>query len=180
MPLEREIKLKFDSASDARQRIVACGAMPLRGRRLQHDRLLDTDDGRLARRGCALRVRSDGARTLVTFKGPLRPGTMKLRDEHETAVDDGDVLLTVFEQIGLRPRFRYEKYREEFSAPEVVIAIDDTPIGVFVEIEGAEDRIHATAAALGKGASDYITASYRALYDEYCRQHATAPADMLF
>ena len=44
MALEREIKLRFDSADEARTKILALGATPLHGRRLQEDALLDTDD----------------------------------------------------------------------------------------------------------------------------------------
>jgi adenylate cyclase class 2 len=62
----------------------------------------------------------------------------------------------------------------------VVIAIDETPIGVFVEIEGAEHHIATAAAALGKDQTDYITASYHALYLEHCREHGVEPAHMLF
>ena len=45
-----------------------------------------------------------------------------------------------------------------------MVAIDDTPIGTFVEIEGDEAAIHALAARLGFAPADYITASYRALF----------------
>ena len=44
MALEREIKLRFDCADEARARILALGATPLHGRRLQEDALLDTED----------------------------------------------------------------------------------------------------------------------------------------
>ena len=40
MPLEREIKLRFNSADEARTKILALGAAPLLGRRLQEDGLL--------------------------------------------------------------------------------------------------------------------------------------------
>src|SRR5690242_15316455 len=41
--LEREIKLRFSSANEAREALLAAGAMPLYGRRLQEDALLDTE-----------------------------------------------------------------------------------------------------------------------------------------
>jgi len=46
VPLEREVKLRFASAGEARQRILASGlsVVPLRPRRLQQDILLDTQD----------------------------------------------------------------------------------------------------------------------------------------
>lgn len=182
MPLEREIKLRFESAEQARTRILSppVGATPLRGRRLQEDALLDTADNQLYQRRCALRVRTDGGKSLLTFKGPVQPSTMKLREEHETVVADGDVLLAILGELGLQVWFRYQKYREEFSAPDVIIALDETPIGVFVEIEGSEERIVQTAEALGRSPSDYITASYRALFAEHCRTHGLSCRDMLF
>ena len=63
---------------------------------------------------------------------------MKMRDEHETVVGDGEVLQRVLEELGLHVWFRYEKYREEYAAEDVTIALDETPVGTFVEIEGGE------------------------------------------
>ena len=182
MPLEREIKLRFESAEDARRRILGPGiaATTLRGRRLQEDCLLDSQDDTLFHRRCVLRVRSESGKSLLTFKGPVQPGPMKVREEHETVVADGAALLTILNELGLRVWFRYEKYREEFAAEDVIIAIDETPVGTFVEIEGGEEHIQRTAAALGKTPADYITDSYRTLFIEYCRAHDLAGTDMLF
>jgi adenylate cyclase, class 2 len=180
MPLEREIKLRFESAAEARDRILSIGATPLRGRRLQEDCLLDTADDRLYRRRCVLRVRSENGKSLLTFKGPVQPGLMKVRQEHETVVADGDTLLTILHELGLRIWFRYEKYREEFSAEDVIIAIDETPVGTFVEVEGGEEHIHRTAAALGKSPDDYLTDSYRTLFVHHCREHGLEASDMIF
>jgi adenylate cyclase, class 2 len=182
MPLEREIKLRFDTAEAARERILSSdlGATPLRGRRLQEDSLLDTNDNLLYQRRSALRVRSESGKSLLTFKGPVQASKVKVREEHETVVADGAVLTTILGELGLRVWFRYEKYREEFAAADVVLAIDETPIGVFVEIEGSEEQIHLAAAALQRSEDDYITGSYRALFLEHCREHGLEPGDMLF
>jgi adenylate cyclase class 2 len=180
MPLEREIKLKFDSAGEARDRILSIGATPLRGRRLQEDCLLDTEQDALYRRRCVLRVRNEGGKSQLTFKGPVQQSAMKVREEHETIVADGATLLTILQELGLHAWFRYEKYREEFSAEDVIIAIDETPVGTFVEIEGGERHIHQTAAALGKTPADYITDSYRTLFLQHCAHHGLTCTDMLF
>ena len=42
-------------------------------------------------------------------------------------IGDGEILRRVFEQLGLHVSFRYEKYREEFAAEDVTIALDETP-----------------------------------------------------
>ena len=74
------------------------------------------------------------------------PGLDQDPRRDETVVADGAALLTILEELGLHVWFRYEKYREEFTADDVVIAVDETPVGVFVEIEGGEDAIHADGA----------------------------------
>jgi adenylate cyclase, class 2 len=178
--LEREIKLRFDSAEQAREKILALGATPLLGRRLQEDCLFDTDDERLRLQRSTLRVRSEGGKALLTFKGPVIPGAVKVREEYETVVADGAALRSILEELGLHVWFRYEKYREEFTAAEVVIAVDETPVGVFVEIEGGEDGIHDTARALGRAPSDYITDSYRFLFLQHRDEHGLAGHDMVF
>jgi adenylate cyclase, class 2 len=178
--LEREIKLRFESADDARIRVLALGATPLHARRLQEDCLLDAEDERLRLQRSILRVRCESGRSLLTFKGPVQPSGMKLREEHETVVADGDTLRTILEQLGLHVWFRYEKYREEFSAPDVVIAIDETPVGTYVEIEGGESAIHDTARALGRTPADYITDSYRVLFLQHRDQFGLSGAHMVF
>lgn len=180
MPLEREIKLRFDSAEEARERILALGATPLLGRRLQEDCLFDTEDERLRRQRSTLRVRSEGGKALLTFKGPAIAAAIKIREEYETVVSDGAALQTILEELGLHVWFRYEKYREEFTADDVVIAIDETPVGVFVEIEGNENAIHRTALALGKSTADYITDSYRFLFLQHRDANGLAGHDMVF
>ncbi len=165
--LEREIKLKFDSLAEARAAILASGATPLRGRRLQEDCLLDTPDELFHHRRCVLRLRIEPGRSLLTFKGPVQPSAMKLREEVETVVGDGEAMLRVLGELGLNVWFRYQKYREEFACADAIVALDETPIGVFVEIEGGERAIAETAAALGRGASDYLLDSYRSLF---CRE----------
>ncbi len=107
MSVEREIKLTFDSAEDARERVLSIGATPLRGRRLQEDCLLDTKDDVLYERRCVLRVRNENGKSLLTFKGPVQPGLMKLREELETVVADGDTLLAILQELGLHVWFRY-------------------------------------------------------------------------
>ena len=178
--LEREVKLRFRSADEARAAVLAAGASPLRSRRLQEDALFDTPDERLRRSGCALRVRTESGRSLVTFKGPVQPGPMKIREEQETMVGDGEVLIRVFEALALRVWFRCQKYREEYAAAELTIAIDETPVGTFVEIEGGEDAIVAMTQALGRTPADFILDSYYRLFMKRREQSGIAGDHMLF
>jgi adenylate cyclase class 2 len=177
---EREVKLKFASVQEARKAVTAAGCTPRLGRRLQADALLDTDDEQLRRKRCVLRVRVENGKSRVTFKGPVQPSKMKVREEDETLVGDGEVLLKIFEELGLHVWFRYEKYREEFSHEDVIVAIDETPVGVFVEIEGCEQGIETAAAALGRSPDDYIVDSYRSLFLQLRDTAGLTTSDMVF
>jgi adenylate cyclase class 2 len=179
-PLEREVKLRFENAESARAAVMATGATPVHGRRLQEDSLLDTAAEDLRRRRSALRVRVEGGRSLLTFKGPVQPARVKVREELETVVSDGQLLLRLFEELGFRVWFRYQKYREEFSLDDCTVAIDETPVGVFVEIEGDEGGIDRVAQRFGCGPADYVLESYRGLFVQYCGQRGIPARDMLF
>jgi adenylate cyclase, class 2 len=178
--IEREVKLGFPSAEEARAAVLETGAVPLLGRRLQEDALFDTVDDQLKARRSALRLRRDNGKTRLTFKGPVQPDVMKVREELETVIADGDVLHRVFEELGLRVWFRYQKYREEFSHQDVIVAIDETPVGVFVELEGSEQGISDMTAALGRSPADYILQSYYALFIHHQSKVGLASDDMLF
>lgn len=178
--MEREIKLGFADPEEARKAILAAGATPLRGRRLQEDCLLDTQDDQLHQRRCVLRVRLECGKTLLTFKGPVQSSEMKLREELETIVGDGLLLLRVLEELGFRIWFRYQKYREEFAHGDVTVALDETPVGTFVEIEGSEPGIRQMAAALARKPDDYLLDSYRGLFVKHCQRRGLPVTDMLF
>ena len=162
--VEREVKLRFGNAEEARDAVLAIGATPMRERRFQDDALFDNEREDLRQRRCALRLRREGSQSYLTFKGPVQPGPMKLREELETLVADAAVLQRVLEQLDLHVWFRYQKYREEYALDGVVVAIDETPIGTFVELEGTEAGITAAAAALGRTTADYILDSYCGLF----------------
>ena len=175
--LEREIKLRFDTPEQARAAIAAARATLLRPRRLQHDILFDTADEQLRRQGCALRLRHENDCGIVTFKGPVVPSMMKLRPEHETAVASPAAMRQVLEGLGFVAWFTYEKYREEYALPGVVIAVDETPIGTFVEVEGTEADILTAVQLLGRTPDAFVLASYRSLFVE---QRGPEGGDMVF
>ena len=178
--IEREIKLRFESTEDARRSVASLDATPLRARRLQDDRLLDWPDGRLREARCVLRVRHEGDSAMLTFKGPTRPAAMKVREELETEVGDATLLVRLLERLGLRVWFRYQKYREEFEYHGVVVAIDETPIGTFVELEGNEHGIVQITHDLGRTHEDYVVDSYRGFFAQARAAGEVATTDMLF
>ena len=178
--LEREIKLRFENADVARAAVLATGASPVHSRRLQEDCFLDTLDEMLHYRRCVLRLRMEPGKSLLTFKGPVLPGSMKIRDEYETVIGDGEMVQRVLEELGLHVWFRYEKYREEYAAEDVTIAIDETPVGTFIEIEGGEQGIIAMTMALGRSPSDFVLDSYRGLFIKHREEFGLTGTNMVF
>ena len=80
----------------------------------------------------------------------------------------------------MRPLFRYQKYRAVYHYSGLIITVDETPIGVFLELEGPKPLIDEVATQLGYKASDYIAKSYLALYQEYLKLRGLPLKDMLF
>jgi adenylate cyclase class 2 len=163
--VESEIKLRIPGPEAARAAVAGLGARRLRARHFEDNVLLDDAAGRLGIGGRLLRLRRTAQGGHLTYKGPrLDSGEVKAREEIEVPVGEPDDLQSLLAALGLRPVFRYQKYRETYSWKDVEIVVDETPVGTFLEIEGPVDGIHAAAAALGYGRADYITDSYAGLF----------------
>ena len=83
----------------------------------------------------------------------------------------------------MRPSFRYEKYRTSYRVPGaggVHVEFDETPAGVFLELEGPRRAIDRMARRLGYRPADYIVRSYAALHFEECRRQGIRAGDMVF
>lgn len=135
-------------------------------------------------------------RGILTYKGPTRnlPGHSKalkhpamshykVRQEQEILVEDAEALRSLLEALGLRPVFRYEKFRTTYDLPDIpgiLVELDETPIGVFLELEGNPRAIDRVSRRLGYGPEDYLVSSYGALYLAECRRRGVRPSNMLF
>jgi adenylate cyclase class 2 len=86
----------------------------------------------------------------------------------------------VLESLGMHVWVRYQKFREEFAAEDATIALDETPIGTFIEIEGGERAIMAIVCALGRTPDDFILDSYRSLFLARRDQFGLDGAHMMF
>jgi adenylate cyclase, class 2 len=179
--LEVEIKLKLDSAAQGRRLLRRAGFRLLRRRIHEYNLVFDTPYGSLRARGVLLRLRRAGRLATLTFKGPAAKGKYKSRQELETAVHDCMALEGILNSLGFGVLFRYEKYRTEFKGAGPGIAcLDETPIGVYLELEGAPVWIRRAARSLGFQESSYITDTYGSLYRLHCQSKGIAPRDMLF
>jgi adenylate cyclase, class 2 len=186
---EIEVKLRIADRRQLLRKLARLKAKVTRARVHEMNTLYDTREGQLARKGEMLRVRverpadraggagkrhkaaSEGAgiSALLTFKGPVsgpkanKPGRYKIREEHELRIYSHKQMPKILEALGLRPSFRYEKFRSTFRLPGMThlkLTLDETPIGLFVELEGQHREIDRAAKMLGFTPSDYISKSY--------------------
>ncbi|HPC84409.1 MAG TPA: class IV adenylate cyclase [Thermoanaerobaculaceae bacterium] len=180
-PLEQEVKIPVERLAPVLARLETAGARLETARRLEDNAVLDTPDLQLLGSGRLLRLRRWGGEVVLTFKGPAtyRDG-VKTRLELETTVAEPEVMLAIFGQLGCTIQRRYQKYRETWRLGEVTVALDETPIGCFVEIEGPAGALAASAHALGLDLARAIPASYQELWQQWRRDHPGSPRDMLF
>ncbi len=111
----------------------------------------------------------------------------KVRDETEVEVADAASLVKIFEGLGLRGWFTYEKYRTTWKlgaaarwAKDLLIEVDETPVGTYVELEGPPEAIDRAADEMGYARKDYLLKNYLTLYAEDCRRRGIAPGNMMF
>ena len=118
----------------------------------------------------------------VTYKGRPTIARHKSREELELTVSDGATMALIFERLGFCPAFRYEKYRTEFRQDRGAgtATLDETPVGLYLELEGSARWIDRTAKEMGFGEPDYITVSYARLYLDWCRKNRKKPSNMVF
>lgn len=178
---EIEIKLALPSPDEALRRVEATGAKSVVPREFEDNRVYDLADGALRADGRLLRLRRAGDRATVTFKARVPDERRyKIRTEYETAVADPDQLEKILTGLGYAVVYRYQKYRSVFSAGGVEIAVDETPIGCYIELEGEPDAIDRLAERLGFSPNDYIRDSYLTLHRAHAKSSGAPMGDMVF
>lgn len=190
---ETEIKLRVDDLVALIRKLNRLGARN-NGRVLERNTLFDTPAADLRRRGRLLRLRVESparspliaaglAGAILTSKLPApasAEGPYKQNLESEIAVTAPKHWFGQMRALGLRPAFRYEKFRTRFRLGRLHLDVDETPVGTFLELEGDPRRIDRAAHALGYTRRDYIRSTYGDLYAADCRRRGKIPRDMLF
>jgi len=170
------------------------GALAKRGQLLRVRTETPEPSGKKVKRTSASKLPTQ--RILLTLKqppdseslAPLRSRPRhKVREELELEVADAGMLGRIFAGLGMHGWFRYEKYRTTFRLPSsaawakgLLIELDETPIGTFLELEGPPLAIDRAAKELGYFGRDYNVKNYLTLYVEACRREGKQPHDMLF
>jgi adenylate cyclase, class 2 len=158
-------------------------------RTFEHNTLYDTPARDLRARTQLLRLRQYGNLCTLTHKrlpDNYLPGSRyKTRIETETTLADCNAMAEIFKQLGYVPAFIYEKYRTEWSHPIspdsttlAHLVIDETPIGIYAELEGPPDWIDQALIDLHIDPATCLTDSYGKLFLDW-KQRTGHPAENL-
>ena len=176
--LEKELKFPCDDLSSLREKLQESEAERIAASALE-DNLIFDRDGELRTSGRLLRLRQDANGAHLTFKGPARyEDNVKIRVEEESRVDDAAVLHRILENLGYTVIQRYQKHREQWRLGGVIICLDHTPIGDYVEFEG--ENAGTLARRFGLSPETAEPRSYLKIYADYRKEDPSAPEDMVF
>lgn len=184
--LEIEVKLRLASRDDALERLGLLGAELRDDRHFEDNEIYDTESFDLGREGSLLRLRVTDGDGLITFKEKVKTDlNAKVRREVETGVSDPDAVRVILGKLGLNKVYRYQKHRSYYGwsdpeGDELCISLDETPIGVFVELEGAAASIDRAARIMGYTRDDYILDDYRTLHRATLRERGLPDGDLVF
>lgn len=167
--LEIEIKLEVKNPAELLERVRTSFFTCVSSRAHEYNIVFDTSDRNLTGRNILLRLRRWGGENRITLKSPtakqdLYPG-YKVRRETDIIVDDFEKTVSVFSSLGFLPIFRYEKFRSAYRSPEgLLLTLDETPIGCYIELEGKPWLIDRYISVLGYRPDDALCKSYRSLF----------------
>lgn len=179
-----EIELKFPVADVRRLRAsaLALGFEVLTERTFESNTLYDSTDRALRVKKQILRLRNYGGICTLTHKRKADMNDTdvhyKTRIETESEVQDCEAMAEVFAQLGYLPVFKYEKFRTELAHNGGKLVLDETPIGIWAELEGEPAWIDSMLASLGIAESDCITDSYGKLFTNW-KEETRSPAENL-
>jgi adenylate cyclase class 2 len=156
------------------------------------DRYFDYPDRRWTRRGTELRVRvitkeRGPTRALLTLKEPAIDEGSGSKPEHETAIGDTDVLITVLTALGVEPIIAFEKHCVNYRFTShgrdllaTVVTVPELAGQTFIELEtladpddvdAALDVVRSVLRELGIEDSDLTNQTYT---DAVAAQRSTA------
>jgi adenylate cyclase class 2 len=184
MAIETEIKFAVADIEALNLKLEAAGFHLQTPRSFESNVLYDWPDRKMRLRTEILRIRNYAGKWTMTHKRLPDSGPGEDRHKHrvetETVVADGDALAQVFHSLGLVEAFRYEKWRTEWSDGHGHCVIDETPIGIYAELEGEAEWIDRSAATIGISPAQYSTLSYGRLFDLWRTEHNSAAVDLTF
>ncbi len=168
--LEIEVKIQIEDPQRIRENLLRSGALLYKERHFEENMIWDFPGKTLFQKKSALRLRISGKKAFLTFKGPQqRSRKFKVREEYETEVKNPRETVKILQALGFRMTFHYQKYRSVFRTKKLVICLDETKVGQFLELEGDRSDIVQFADVMGYSKKEFIKTDYPELFKNYAR-----------
>ena len=162
--VEIEIKIRIDNLKKINEDLFSLGAKLYKPRYFEENILYDFPERKLLKKNQALRLRSVGKKSIVTYKGtPQKSRKFKIRDEYETEVKNKKQMQKIISSLGLKQTFSYQKYRTEYRTKNLKICLDETEAGRFMEFEGKREDIITFTKKMGFTKNKFIKTDYISL-----------------
>jgi adenylate cyclase class 2 len=147
--MEYEVKIRVGDLGPVRERLAALGIPAARGI-TERDQYFNSPARDFGVTDEALRIRSAGEETTLTYKGPkLGLGGLKAREELIVPVGDGETLGEILLRLGFTRTALVVKRRETYRVEGTYVALDEVEgLGSFVEIEAPAGLREGEAIAL--------------------------------
>jgi adenylate cyclase class 2 len=179
--LEIELKFYISNFAALRRRLQDLGAACICQRTFEHNARYETEDGRLLKNKCLLRLRKDQG-TSLTFKSPPpEAGTrFKVYRELEVSVNDFDTMDAILNALGFFRCQVYEKWRETWRLKDTIVCMDTLPFAGFLEIEGSPEPIMRIVHDLGLRWENRILSSYLGIFETLRKKENLPFSDVTF
>lgn len=135
MPMEIEAKAYADNLEDIEEKILTLGAkLTWQGEQIDTyynhpSREFETSDE-------ALRVRKEGEKVILTYKGPKIDKLTKTREEIKVNVENMPSIKEILMKLGFKEVGVVKKHRKKYILDKFKVCLDDVDnLGKFAEIE---------------------------------------------
>ena len=179
--LEIELKFFVSDFGPLRERLQQLGAVRTGERTFEHNVSYETEDDRLLKNRCLLRLRRD-RQTTLTFKSPPAEADhrFKVYRELEVSLSDFDTMDAILNALGFYRRQVYEKWRQTWQLDEAVLCLDTMPFGSFLEIEARPEPILQLVRDLGLAWENRILANYLGIFAALKKKEGWVFSDVTF
>ena len=156
---EIEIKVLGIDRSNLEEKLVSLGAEKVFDDEI-HALYYDFPDNAIKRKGCTLRLRREGEKSVFTLKKDLENREAKIREEYEIEVSDFTVMKHLLETLGMNVWLEMRKHRTSYKLKGVRFEIDAyhdeySYVPQYLEIEGHDiETIYEYAELLGFNKND--------------------------
>lgn len=136
--MKKEIEAKAKVEEDLTEKILRIGGKFL-GEKIQEDIYFEHPCRDFLKSDEAFRLRIEGNRSVITYKGRRDKENLKIREEIEMEIKDFETFINILERLGFKKAYTIRKKRRVFLLDDIIICLDDVDgLGSFIELEGGE------------------------------------------